>query len=51
MLSLDNSSGHHNRNVGDLMIVNASDINSLIGFLNDANAITSNATIGAPINE
>jgi len=49
MLSLDNSSSCHNRNIGDLMIVNSSDINSSIRFLNDANIITNNAPIGTSI--
>jgi len=51
MLGLDYASGCHNGDVGDLMIVNASDINSLIGLFNDMNVITSNATIGTSIYE
>jgi len=51
MLGLDNSSSCHNRDIGDLSIVNASDINSLIGLFNDMNVITSNATIGTSIYE
>jgi len=51
MLGLDNSSSCCNRDVGDLMIVNASDINSSIRFLNDANIITSNASIGSSIHK
>jgi len=50
-LGLDNSPSHHNRDVGDLMIVNASDINSLIRLLNNANIITSNASIDSSINK
>jgi len=36
---------------GDLMIVNASDINNLIRLLNDANIITSKAFIGSSTNK
>jgi len=49
MLGLNNAPSYHNRNVGDMMIINAMDINYLIRFLNDANIITSNATLGASI--
>jgi len=51
MLGLDNSSGCYNRDVGDLMIVNTSDINSSIRLLNDMNIITSNASIGSSIHK
>ena len=36
----------HNGNICDLVVVNTSDINCLIRFLDDTNIITSNATIG-----
>ncbi len=51
MLGLDYASGYHNGDVGDLMIVNAFDINSSIEFFNDINIIISNATIGTSIYE
>jgi len=51
MLGLGSSPSCHNGNVGYLMLVNASDINSSIRLLNDVNIITSNATIGTSINK
>jgi len=51
MLGLDNSPGCHNKDVGDLMIFNASDINSSIRLLSDANIITSNTSIGTSVNK
>jgi len=51
MLGHNNSPSCHNGNIGDLMIVNATNINCLIRFLNVTNIITSNATIGSSINK
>jgi len=51
MLDLNNSPSCHNGNIGDLVIVNAMDIHHSIRFLYDTNIITSNSTIGSPINK
>jgi len=51
MLGLDDSPSHHNGNIGDLVVVNASDIDRSIRFLDDTNVVTSNATIGTSIHE
>jgi len=48
-VSLDHSTGCHNGDVGDLMVVNTSDIDSFIRFVDDTNVITSNATIGTSV--
>jgi len=51
VLGLDDSPSGHNGNVGDLVVVDTSDIDRSIRFLNDANVVTSNATVGASIHQ
>jgi len=51
MLGLDSLPSCHNRDVGDLMIVKASETDSMTRLLNDVNIITSNTFIGSSINK
>src|SRR5210317_1620803 len=50
-LSVDKTNRGDNGYVGNLMIVKSLDVNSVVGFGDDANIITSNATIGTSINK
>ena len=50
-VSLDHSPSCHNGDVGDLMVVNTSDIDCSIRFLDDTNIITSYASVGGSVNE
>jgi len=51
MLGLDDSPSCNSGNIGDLVVVNTSDINRSIRFLNDMNIVTSNAAIGISIHQ
>ncbi len=51
VLGLDDSPSHHNGNIGDLVVVNTSDIDHSIRFLDDMNVITCNAAVGTSVNQ
>jgi len=51
MLCLDNAASCYDGDIGNLMIIDAPDIDRSIRFLNDTNVVTSYATIGASVNE
>src|SRR6056300_1104605 len=50
-LGVDKTNGGDNGYVGNLMIVESLDVNSAVGFGDDANIIASNATIGTSVNK
>jgi len=51
MLGCHDSLGCHNGDIGDLVIINVTDIYRSIRFLYDTNIITSNTTNGSSINK
>jgi len=51
MLGHNNSTSCHNGDIGDLVIVNTTDIYCSIRFLYDAKIVTSNASIGSSIHK
>jgi len=51
VLGLDDPSSCHDGDIGNLVVINASDIASLIRFLYDTDIITSNATVGTSVDQ
>ena len=51
MLCLDNATSCYNGDIGNLMIIDAPDIDRSIRFLDDTNIVTSYTTIGTSVNE
>ena len=51
MLRLDDSSSCHYGDIGNLVIIDAPDVNRSIRFFNDTNVVTSYAAIGTSVDE
>jgi hypothetical protein len=50
-LGADDGTCSDERNVNQLMVVNALNVDKLTGFINNPDVVASNATIGTSINE